>query len=192
MSAVMGGGIRTLDDIMSRCFVDGDTGCWLWRGALVQPQGMPYTHLPAGLFGCERRQQMSARKAAWLLAGKPLAAGRVVYVDRCKDQKCVNPEHLRAGSRSQAMQAADRNVGSYSDPMRRARLARYRLTWTTPVEKVRAVEASIAGGMTAKAAAHEHGLRYEIAKDILRGRHPHQRGSAHLMRGASVFALGGA
>lgn len=39
-------GIRTADDLRARCWIDDDTGCWHWRGA-VDLNGIPSMWLPA-------------------------------------------------------------------------------------------------------------------------------------------------
>lgn len=90
------GGIRTLDDLKGRCFVD-DNGCWQWRGAFNTASRGVAT--PVTWFAAEGKT-MSAMRVAWLLA-RP-GAPRVQMVWRtCLCQSCLNPAHLRGGSRKQ-------------------------------------------------------------------------------------------
>ena len=48
-------GIRTLQDIIDRCFLDEDTGCWIWRQAVDKRQGrrgqIPVAYFAAGVVG---------------------------------------------------------------------------------------------------------------------------------------------
>lgn len=175
-------GIRTLDDFRGRCIVD-ELGCWIWTLAQGK-NGVPVAHLA----GPTHRRSLPARRAGWLLAGKPLREGQAVYLRAACSTLCVNPDHCRAGRLGDAQRAASKR-GSFDTPHRKVQLLQARERQLLPADTVRAIEAAIAGGMTAKRAAQLHGVGEESAQRIRRGEHAHQR--QRLVRAASVFALGG-
>lgn len=93
------GGIRTLEDIRRRCYVDPVSGCWLWR-----------LHVSRGRSCCVWSSdgvvhKGTAQRAAWVLAGLPLKPGWVVSRRRslCESHECCNPEHHRAGPRGRVL-----------------------------------------------------------------------------------------
>lgn len=93
------GGIRTVHDLMLRCRVDKDTGCWHWRLSCVQ--GAPKVHFVTPDTG--RRVGFRGRRAAlYLAAGVDLRPGHVAFAKmKCTSLDCVNPEHCRSGTRIQ-------------------------------------------------------------------------------------------
>lgn len=181
-------GNHTLEDLRQRCFVDDITGCWIWRGA--HRRKLPRVRVGAGVGGLsEPTRNMSAMRAAWLLAGKEVAPGQNVYHAHCDNRSCVNPAHLAAGTALDRNRAAAAR-GSHNDVSRLSKLAKFRAEHTLPADLVKAVAGAIHDdGMTCKQAAAKFGVRYEMAKIIRRGQHAHQR--APVLRGASVFSFGG-
>lgn len=178
-------GVYTLDDIYARCSIDDASGCWVWRYACLG-NGIPHTHVPAGVIG-PRRVSLSARRVSLILSGVEIRPGMSVY-SRCGNSMCVNPAHLRQARMSTVLKAAGKASGGalFRDPRRLAALAQYRESWTVPADVVAAVQADIEAGSTAKAAAKRHGISYWIAKRIYRGEHVHQRPKE--FAGASVFS----
>ena len=86
------GGIRTLERLRERCFVDESTGCWHWRMAISQ--GAPRVQ-----FSVDGRNRISrGPSAARRLAGKPVGAMSWVV---CGHADCVNPAHTRTGTRKE-------------------------------------------------------------------------------------------
>ena len=81
------GGIRTLDDIMARCWVDEDTGCWHWRGSRKTASGSPSMWLPA--IG---RASTISQALCLMLKGRQLEKGEHVRW-KCVTPYCGNPEH---------------------------------------------------------------------------------------------------
>ena len=91
-------GIRTIEDLMARCWVDEDTGCWHFRG----------------------RQRCDNRPCMWFPPlGKVVALGTAIGYLRtgerpgkgvlwrctCQTTDCANPAHRVAGTRSVQMLA---------------------------------------------------------------------------------------
>lgn len=92
------GGVRTLDDLMARCYVDPDTHCWHWRGAM-QKRGNG-TEEPR-VWLADDRKTATVSRAAWKLAGKrALRKGETVW-RRCLCDCCGNPAHMMAGTKAQ-------------------------------------------------------------------------------------------
>lgn len=89
-------GIKTLEDIRLRCFVDPETDCWLWR--LSAQAGVPRV----SMFWEGEERKFRGRRASWLMAGRPLPKGHVVYAKLCcQELLCMNPDHAQAGTRKQ-------------------------------------------------------------------------------------------
>lgn len=94
----MATGIRSLDDLRERCYVDPDTHCWHWRGAMSRSNGRdePRLYLP------DMGRVVTLPRAAWHLAGKPVPQVQHLTIwRRCACSACGNPAHLKAGSRAQ-------------------------------------------------------------------------------------------
>jgi hypothetical protein len=91
--------INSLDDIRARCWVDEDTGCWVWRLAADKDgQGKCSYKRPDGT-----KTQTTSRRVSWMMStGKPIAPGLVVYQKLCRDPLCVNPAHLACGTKAEA------------------------------------------------------------------------------------------
>ena len=83
------GGIRTLDDLMQRCYVSERTGCWHWR-LCIDEGGPQVSMVIAG-----RRIKARGRRAARLLAGLPVTR-RTVPAGGCTAHDCCYPQHTAA------------------------------------------------------------------------------------------------
>lgn len=183
-------GIRTIEDIRQRCVID-EGGCWLWSGAMrSQAAGRGHTpmlHLPRGVLG-ERAVVTSGPRVAWLLSGKRLPTGHMVWRDCC-NSRCLNPEHLRAGTPAALGRHITRHGLIRVDPMYRARRV-LQCPWkVTPPEVIRAIEADIQAGRPRKEIQAAHGVGRSLVWRVATGQHQHQRG--RLVPGASIFAMGG-
>lgn len=88
------GGIRTLEDLRLRCVCPADDDCWHLRTARGRPMPLNLRHA-VSIHGVG---QMTATRAAWMLAGKNTMKGRVIY-RVCESYDCVNPAHLKQGTR---------------------------------------------------------------------------------------------
>lgn len=105
-------GIRTADDLKGRCWVDDDTGCWHWRGA-VDTNGIPSMWLPE-----LRRRTSLGVVAAVLTTGAAPLPGQMWHCT-CTTRYCANPAHRTCGTRSSQMLAARMT----RNPLQRARIS---------------------------------------------------------------------
>jgi hypothetical protein len=108
------GGIRSVDDIKARCWVDEDTGHWHWRGSLVE--GRPSMWIS----GLQARCTVGVA-LCFFSTGKRPAKGKVWH-HTCSCMECANPEHHKPGNRSSQMLAAHKRRG----PLERLKVAKGR------------------------------------------------------------------
>ena len=87
-------GIRTLDDLMQRCFVDPDTGCWHWRGTFFKGE-------PKVWLADYRTVTGGARAAVILSTKRTIGPGQVAWRYRCHSKDCVSPQHIRVGTKAE-------------------------------------------------------------------------------------------
>lgn len=87
-------GIRSLDGLRLRCRIDDD-GCWLWAGAVQRFDGQRAPE--SRVWMADMRRSMNGKRAAALLAGKRIPAGRIAY-GTCLKPLCVNPRCVRIGT----------------------------------------------------------------------------------------------
>lgn len=89
--------------------IDED-GCRIWAGAVQQGSGVPVINW--------HYKRENARRLLATLLGRAPTASQVVY-QSCGKGQCMNPEHLRVGSRKQAFQVKARN-GAFCSGARRS------------------------------------------------------------------------
>lgn len=94
------GGIRTLEDIHLRCYVDPRSDCWHWR---LHFSSRGRSCCVWTVDGIEHKG--TAARAAWVLAGYRLEPGWIVSRRRsiCDSPDCCNPAHHRAGPRAKVL-----------------------------------------------------------------------------------------
>lgn len=110
-------GIRTLADLLDRCRVDEETGCWLWAGAMSK--GVP--RIWSSLLG----KTVTGGRLAWQLAhGEEPPTGMTVYRDQLCAARCVNPEHLKEGTKAESGAALRASGKLRGDPRRAAQCLR--------------------------------------------------------------------
>lgn len=181
-------GIKALPDLKDRCWIDPESGCWVWRGAFSSHKG-ERGRAQCSVATPQGRRTMGAANLAWQLACKPIPTGQVVYRAICSNKACINPEH--GGTRTQAAHAkAMAKAGLFKQTIGRKRAVHQRVEqMATPVEKVRRVEELLAQGLTKVDIAAEVGLNTCTVLKIARKRHVHSANALRLLPGSSVFNL---
>ncbi len=176
-------GVKTLDDIRDRCFVD-DNGCWVWKFAT--DDGCPKVHIGRDVIPGVKPAVYTARRVAWMLAGKRKPTGYVVYV-ACPEAMCVNPDHLKLGTVGEQVRASMARDGRCHSVSRRVQLDKARAGQALSVELVRTIEADIRAGMKRRDIATARGTNYSTVCKIGQGRHYHQRAPG--VANSSIFNL---
>lgn len=188
-------GVRTVEDIRLRCYVDRCTGCWLWRGAMsisttrkIKPVSRVW--LPDGIKGDGKPCITTASKAAWILSGRPLRDGQAVWRDHCGRFDCVNPEHGKAGTRTEMHAAIAASGRLKGDPLRALVNSKNRQKMVASVDRVREAEALFAEGKLQKEVCEALRMSSATAQRIRTGQHPNSSSRQGLLRGASIFTMG--
>jgi hypothetical protein len=186
MSGTQGRGGLHLQDLLDRCAIDLDTGCWRWKGAASAYGTVPMVHVPAGSAQELGEGSRPARRVAWQLAGGKLPKGQQVYQHGCTDPLCIAPVHAKAGTVAERGAYHRRTGQQRGDPLRSAAQVRAARTKsnTTPVEVVRQVEQALAAGGKVRQLAGEFHLARRTVETIRKRNHVHQQA---LAKGASVF-----
>jgi hypothetical protein len=186
---VQGNGVRTLEDIRLRCRVDEITGCWLWS-LCIGTGGTPKVGLPAGVMG-EREQVMSTAKASWLLSGRKLQAGQVVWRAHCGDHRCVNPQHCVALSRADMRKACGESNREKGSLKRAASNRAVAAAQAVKPDVVAEVEKRLKQGKKQREIAAELTVSRDTVHRISSGKHVFSAGrTAPLLRASSVFTWG--
>lgn len=125
-------GIRTLEDLRQRCWVDADTGCWHWRGALDSNKN------PSARYPATNKQTSLGVIICNLKTGEGPEPGTCWYC-ACTTRNCGNPAHRKVGTKGDAMRAHARPIR----PDHRARIvAAKRAKAKCTVEAAQAIRAS--------------------------------------------------
>jgi hypothetical protein len=176
-------GVHSYADLVDRCRINDETGCVEWGGAI--DRGVCKVNVP-GL------GVTTAQRAGWLLAGRGIAPGGVVWRKHCGNRLCVLPEHGSTGTRQQMRRDCGRSGREKGSPVRAARLRKLGAANAVPVEVVREIERMLAGGAKRADVVAAAGVDPSTVTKIRQGRHIHSAGRAVLLPMASVFAWAGA
>ncbi len=91
------GGITDLSGIKNRCRINEDTECWEWMGAVTSATAK--SMIPVAWFPADGRLVSVPRKAFEFSTGTKVNK-RMVW-RTCGCATCVNPEHLKSGTRKE-------------------------------------------------------------------------------------------
>ena len=171
--------------IRGGCFIDPDTGCWLWRGATSKgknkDEGYPvyprvymvnYTKDPSG----KTKTVQSGGRAVWHAMTKtPIPNGYRVYHVQCSKNLCLNPAHLDCGP-TKAWGESVSQKGIWKQQPRRISANRrtgLKLAAASP-EQAAIICAS---DKSNKELIHELGLTRGVVSNIRRGKRAYARQS---------------
>lgn len=81
--------------------------CWLWTGSVWHSYGNFFWN----------RKVHQAHRVSWVLAGRELPVKPLVLDHECRDQTCVNPDHLRVVT--ETVNALENNDSPFAKNARR-------------------------------------------------------------------------
>lgn len=176
-------GIKTIEDVKGRCYVDDFTGCWHWRGSMKindKGRGTPQMHIYDSV--ARRSATVSGPLAVLELTGR-----RTPQTQRgwrtCLCDDCLNPAHIMGGTHKEWGAWLREQRCWQNSP---ARLAAGR-EWARARSRLSAKEIAQAKECrTGKEAAELLGISESHASKIRTGKIWANRPA----RGASVFTLG--
>lgn len=171
------GGIRTVDDLMTRCDVDEVTDCWHWR--LSFDQGSPRVSYICPT--AKKRVTTRGRRAAVVLSrGEAISTKVACFATAdCHSVDCCNPTHCRTGTRRAAGAALAKSGRMKNLPQKVAAALRsvMKMRHLTPAQ---AAEIKDSDEPT-RALAERYGVAMSVIRDCRSGR-------SYAPRGASVFS----
>ncbi len=164
-------GIKTVEDLQSRCRLDDETGCLIWAGA--RKASSPRVWVGGRV--------VSMTGALTLFVTGAMPAGGKVMVPRCGRADCANLKHRFLGTRSDLFAALIPRL----TPQHRARIAigKRKASALYSPEAAHEIRTS---GEPIQELADKHGMHLTHACRIRRG-----EAWRDVAAGASVFALGG-
>lgn len=166
-------GIRTIDNLRDRCWINDITGCWHWRGALSKGT-TPSMWLPM------LRQHVGLATAICALTTGASPKPGQIWHCTCETRFCANPAHRMAGTRSSQMLAC----GLVRSPLARARMSAGRRAKSMLSDE--AVADIRHGTSTLRAEAALHGISVGHVWRIRKG----TTRNIIAAPGSSVFTLG--
>jgi len=204
----IGEGIFRLNDIKARCYADPDSGCWVWR---TDSEKIPRAFVGPGVVG-EKAAYVAVRRVGWLLSGRRIKDGHVVW--RCceGDVRCVNPAHAQSGSHAKfAAFLREKGLMKCTVGQMRAGLLRAQQTVisrekfeqiSAEVRRARDVSEGLPkeasprqrqvalskAGLTYGAIAQRHSVSTNVVGKVTRGEHHYCR-PAMAMPASSAFAM---
>lgn len=138
------GGIRNLERLRARCFVDERTGCWRWPQAKTH-YGVAVVFFIHPETGCKCKA--AGRTAGWILAnGFGVPKGRIVRRDEeCESKDCCNPEHGKLTTRAELARFRARSgqcAPTAADRLKNLKAQRDRSRKIQSIEVAREIRAS--------------------------------------------------
>lgn len=87
------GAIVDLAGVKARCDFNEETDCWIWQFSVAGGAKVPHAHVRG-------RNLSMVRVTFEFHTGKPVQKNRIVWRTCCQ-KLCLNPEHMRQGTRAQ-------------------------------------------------------------------------------------------
>ena len=143
------GSKRLQERLIARSVRNPLNDCMEWQGCLGR-NGY-------GMLGVGNRRVVQAHRAAYA-AFKGEFDESLFVLHRCDNRKCINPEHLFAGTRQDNMKDM---VANGRKPPSRPKLSK---------EQVKTILAQLADGATNKDLANEYGVHQSTVSHIRHGR----------------------
>lgn len=123
-----------------------DNGCWVWKGATnggaMRYNGKPYT----------------AVRLSWIIHKKEFPPKGMLVLHRCKNKKCVNPNHLFLGTVSES-------IANNKERGLNARGAKVHRTVLTD-QKVKQIKDLLRKGVEVKEVASRFNVTYSTVYSI--------------------------
>jgi hypothetical protein len=156
--------MKTIEEIKGRCVIHEITGCWLFKGAVTRDgQARVWTFdYNKGAMAC-----VPGKRAVWYATNQtPVTDGHVIY-GTCPCQHCINPEHVKQGTKAEwGQHMADSGIYKNNPAKllanRRIGAARSSVTPETYIEIISSPE-------TGKAVAKRLGISQQTASKCRTG-----------------------
>lgn len=184
---------RYTEHILSRCEPkDEETGCIQWTGAMSSRKPGDKAAIPViGIMIDGKRVVRTCASVLWKEAGRYLPKGHVVWRTCCnEDRKCLNIEHMKAGTRPQRQAYFARNGAWKGNPIRTAGIMARAEKIRTSREDVQEVERLISQGVLNREIKAMLGHSLPLISRIKTGKHPYSSNREALLPGASIFSMG--
>ena len=151
--------MKTLEDLRQRCLVNDD-GCWIWKGDRYS-SGQPRVVV-------EGRRRGPAKHLAQALAGKPRPKKYGTCRCALEPVDCINPHHLMNLTRSQVIEASNRdNMAAHLVRHARSRAAQRAASDVMTMDLAREIRGSVESGAEI---ARRLNLPSDYINQIRRGR----------------------
>jgi hypothetical protein len=147
----------------------------------------PVFHFPRS---DNRQRSMPAYKALWIMAGKPIPDGHLIY-RHCINRCCVNPNtgHCKSGTTKTMWQHLTKNGKFKGNPNRTAINRMNAASRRTPETVIRQIETMLADGVKREDIAARLNIDRHVITQVRQRRHFYCATRPRVIKGASVFAL---
>jgi hypothetical protein len=168
-----------VETLRARCVCDRHTDCWHFRKA----DGKPFTRGETPKVWLHGGTYATPTRAMWLFhTGKPVQRHLVIY-RKCESMDCINPAHLRCGTREVAVRFSTKRAGVSKNSLENLCASRDQRSKLTPELRAWVLESSQSGSEVAHVMGMSQG-RINLIRQQARQSLP--------KAACSIFALGAA